>query len=194
MKFKYILTLALMFIYTDSFADTKKDIEDFVDNNAKRIIAVLEEKTTGSEKKAKLATLFYEIVDYEWIGKFVIAKNWNNMNKDQQNHYLESYKKYLSNLYVKKFVEYNNQQYKIVDVSNIGKNHFIAVTEIINTRSSKPRINVAYRIKDSNNVLKVIDIIGEGVSLLSTQRADFSSIIEQKGVNDFLKILDKKNQ
>ncbi|WHQ47009.1 MAG: ABC transporter substrate-binding protein [Candidatus Midichloria sp.] len=192
MKFKYVITFALLFIYNNSFADTKKNIEDFVDNNARRVISVLEEKISDNAKKEKLAALFYEIVDYEWIGKFVIAKNWNGMNRNQKNHYLEAYKKYLSNLYVKKFVDYNNQQYKIVDISNIGKSHFIAATKIINTWSSKPRVNVAYRIKDSNNVLKIVDIIGEGVSLLSTQRADFSSIIEQKGINNFLKILERK--
>lgn len=173
-------------------ADNKQDIIEFVNNNAQHIITILEEKLDKNTKKEKLVTLFYEIVDYEWMGKFVVAKNWFNMTKNQKQKYLKVYQKYLSNLYVKKFVEYHNQNYKIIDISDIGNGHFIVATEIISNQSSKPNINVSYRIRKINNILKVIDIIGERVSLLSTQRADFASIIDQKGLDAFIMILEQK--
>ena len=195
MKFRYIFTFLLLISFSDTaVANNKQDIIDFVNNNTKRIVAVLEAKLDKNTKKEKLRALFYDIVDYEWMSKFVVAKNWCNMTKDQQQKYLKIYQRYLSNLYVKKFVEYHNQSSKIVDVSDIGNGHFIIATEIISNQVSRPVFSVSYRVKRTNNSLKVIDVIGEGISLLSTQRADFASIIDQKGLSSFIEMLEQKIQ
>ncbi len=56
------------------------------------------------------------------------------------------------------------------------------------------KVAFAFRIKrnKSNNQFKIIDVIVEKVSLIETQRSEFSSAISQNGVTKFLKMMQEK--
>ena len=45
---------------------------------------------------------------------------------------------------------------------------------------------------DQDGNFKITDFIGEGVSLIMTQRNDFNAILDQKGVDGFLNFLSDK--
>ena len=178
-----------------SYAAEKKDsIRLFIDNNAKKVLDVLSSHDNDNQKKEKLSILFHKIVDADWMAKFAVAKNWLAMTETQQQEYLVVYKSYITKSYVKRFTEYNGQKYSIASITKLNiPNQFLVVTEIINSNPSKYAIEVSYRIKIKDNEMHVIDIIGEGISLLATQRADFSSIISSKGINGFIKALKEKS-
>ena len=190
-----IFGFILLLIANISYAAEKKDsIRLFVDNNAKRVLDVLAGKYNDAEKQDKLAVLFHDIVDAEWMAKFAIAKHWLVMNAAQQKDYLDAYKSYITKSYVRRFTEYNGQKYSIATITKLNMpNQYLAVTEIISSNPSKPQIEVSYRIKVSDSKMHVIDIIGEGISLLATQRADFSATISSQGINNFIKTLKAKS-
>lgn len=195
MRFILQLTLGVLLIGQIALAKdikTTQEMSSFVNTNAQKVITVLERKSSDAEKKQALYNLFCDIVDYEWMGKFVIAKNWKTLNAEQQRRYMEAYKGYLSNLYTKRFVEYNNQEYEILDVNDIGRDHFAITTEISESDGNGKTFKVVYRVRKFAGTIKIIDIIGEGISLLNTQRSSFSSIMEKNDIALLIKELNKK--
>lgn len=178
----------------ESIADDniQSKAKDFVNSTATRTLAILNSNAASPAKKKSLEAVFHDVVDIPWMGKFVVAKEWKNMSPAQQTQYIKVYTQYLINSYVPKFVEYNNQQYSITSVKSLERGHFVVSTEIID-KVAGSKTSVAYRLKAlQSGGFKIIDIVGENVSLLSTQQSDFGSIISQKGIDGLIDTLAKK--
>jgi phospholipid transport system substrate-binding protein len=166
----------------------------FVEATSDSVLKVMESSKTASVKNSELIQIFQRVVDIDWIGRFVLGNNWRDLNNTQQAEYLRVYKEFLISRYVPLFKQYNGQKLRIEDVKDIGNGQYVVVTFITNMGDKKGEAKVEYRVKQSSGVFKVRDIIAEDVSMLSTQRSDFSSVISSKGY-DFLinKLKDKAN-
>ena len=100
------------------------------------------------------------------------------------------YKAYLSQTYVNKFTEYNDQKNKIISIKALNNNYYLATTEI---QMNDLKIEIAYRIKKlKDGKLKIRDIIGEGVSLITAQRSEFGSVLSNQGVDALIKLMEEK--
>ncbi len=164
----------------------------FIDSNAKKILSVLtESNTSNTDKEKKLISLFLEATDYEWMGKFAIGKYWNTLSEVEQKQYIETYKNYLVSIYVPKYIEYNKQTYNIASSKNVGEGRYIVTMEINSSNSNAPII-VEYNLKDYGKLFKVRDILAEGISLISTQRADFTSFLANNSIESLISNLKSK--
>ena len=56
-----------------------------------------------------------------------------------------------------------------------------------------PPLRIDWRLRDRGDGPKIIDIAIEGVSLLATKRADFSSTIKKGGLHGLINDLEEKN-
>jgi len=165
--------------------------EDFVKDISNQTIAVIEAKSSDKVKIAKLEKIFYSVMDLDWMAKFAIAKFWKNLSDQDKKAYLAAYNSYLTKTYVPKFKEYNNQEVKIISVKNLGNEQFQILTQIIGKDGQN--INIGYRCKKDGNNFKIRDITGEDFSLLTTQRADFSTIMNNGGIEKLIKTLLEKS-
>ena len=114
------------------------------------------------------------------------------MTDHEKQDYLNAYKHYLIKTYVPRFKEYNNQSIKIVNTKDIGNGQYIVSTQITSKDSEKHTINIGYRCKQEGDNFKIRDIIGEDVSLIATQRSEFSSVIGNGGIEKLIKTLMDK--
>jgi phospholipid transport system substrate-binding protein len=165
--------------------------DKFVKDTSKSVVDVLKSKSSQSEKQKKLTEIFHQTMDIEWIAKFVIGKYWKNMSEDQQREYLKNYDNYLTASYVPVFKDYNGQAVVIKTVKSIGQDSYLVVTDIKSENSDTP-YRVEYRVKKTEAGFKVRDIIAEGVSMITTQRSEFGSIIGSEGVVALNKQLSSK--
>ena len=62
-----------------------------------------------------------------------------------------------------------------------GRGDTIVSTVIL--QRSGPPVNVDWRIRAGDDSYKVVDVIVEGVSMVITQRDEFSSVIRRSGGN-----------
>ena len=192
-KFYQILLLILTILYTlygnIATADSGKVAEDFISSVSDRTLKIIQSKGSEDKKTTQLERVFIESVDINWMAKFAIAKFWKNMSDGQKDQYLSAYQVYLIKTYVPKFKEYNNQVVKITGSKDIGNGQYQVMTQII---SDKTTLNISYRCKEDAGKFKIRDITGEDFSLLSTQRSEFTAIIEKGGVDKLIKTLENK--
>jgi phospholipid transport system substrate-binding protein len=180
----FILSLLLGIFPVLVYASTN-DAQNFVENVSNRALSVVESKSLNNTEKFKqLSDLFAASVDIGWMGRFALGQHWRGFNNAQKQEYIELYQEFLVYSYVPKFRSYNNQNINIKKVSSNRTNEYIIQTEIISPEGKTYRVD--YRIhQDRQGNYKIFDVIGEGVSLITTQRSDFSSLLANQGVDYF---------
>jgi len=188
---KLILIVFFPFI-AEAVSPELKQVTDFVENNADKVIEIMETKEDLEKKSALLTKIFEEVMDIDWMGRFVLGSAWNSLSANVKNDYLKSYRKYLVKSYVPKFRKFNGQKFKILGVKDIGNSQYIVSCEIME-KNDAATYNVQYRIKKlDSGLFKVRDIIAEDVSLITTERSDFSSTISSDGMAKLIEQLQDK--
>lgn len=196
MKFYKIKTLLVSLIIgllpQFAMANSDEEAKSFIQDTSSQVISVLESSSSSSEKEAKLTSLFVNVMDIDWIGKFSLGKYWTKLSDEEKINYLKVYRKYLISSYVPLFKKYNKQKLIIKSIKPLVNDQYTLITQIKNENDGQS-YNVEYRLKYSNDRFKVRDIIAEGVSLLSTQRSEFASIMGQGDINILNEKLMEKN-
>ena len=178
-----------------SLQDTKAHTrEEFVNGMASMTLAVLQDhKKTFSERKVLLRQCFNTVVDIDWIAKFVLGRAWNNASEEQKQRYTDLYHTFLTESYVSNFAE--NPDKRIKDIKILGiqdaEDGFMVSTDML--LASREELRVDYRVSDHQGKYKVIDIIIENVSLLSTHRAQFGELAANQGINGVITRLELMN-
>lgn len=186
--------MAFVLFNTNAFASTK-EASNFVNDLAGRVIeVVVNPKLSDNDKEKKLDQLFSSSVDLKWIAKFSLGKYWRDITPEQQNNFVRLYSLYITNLYVPNFKKYTGNQIKVLKSIMVRENEYLVRTEITDALQST-KINIDYRImQDDNGTEKflIFDVIAEGVSLITTQRAELNSIMSNGDFNSLMAQLSSK--
>ena len=172
--------------------ESTENVNKFINGTSERVISVIESKASDSTKESNLTSIFSDVMDVDWIAKFVLGRYWSSLDEQQKINYLKTYRKYLISSYVPLFRKYNDQKLVLKDVKSIGNDQYIAITEIQSNQNAQP-YNVEYRLKHIDNHFKIHDIIAEGVSLLTTQRSEFAAVMNQGGIDALNNQLNEKS-
>ena len=185
------LSLVIMILHS-SIAEEKQKLIEFVNNTAKQVITVIESTNTNSQKEQNLSDIFCNSVDITWMAKFALGKYYKKINQTELEEYLVAYKNFMISTYVSKFSEYNGVNFDIESVKYISNSQYIVSTKILNKKYTSKYINIAYRIKMTNNHFLIRDIVAEDISLILGQRSDFNSILSKEGVASLIQRLREK--
>jgi phospholipid transport system substrate-binding protein len=195
-KIRTIIFLLLSVFAFNSAHANEKDAANFVNDTANRVIEIV--KRTDLEegmKEARLNEIFQKVVDTRWIGKFSIGQYWRTLSSDQQNEFLDLYTKYLTGMYVPNFKKYTGNVVKVTSAKELRPNEFFVQTVIVNPVDTRGNIQVNYMLRQDSQKLEsfvIFDIIAEGVSLITTQRAELSSVMGSKGFDEVINSLKKR--
>jgi phospholipid transport system substrate-binding protein len=168
-----------------------KDAKAFIQQVSDATLVTIGSNSSAEQKEEKLNKLFEASVDISWMGKFVAGNYWRTAEPAQQQEYADAYKNFLIKTYVPKFKSYTNQQIKILGMESQNDGEYLVQTEII--AEGKPSVKVDYKLRQgAGKQYKIFDIIAEGVSLLTTERSEFSSILSRSGLGSLIEQLKMK--
>ena len=82
----------------------------------------------------------------------------------------------------------------ITKVGSESEGDYLVETSIVDQDGKAYKID--YKIKNAaSGKLAIYDVIAEGVSMIATQRADFSSVLSREGMDALIrKLADKKSK
>lgn len=183
--------LALM-VMGNARADDKQDVINFADSLAQNALEIVtNDDFTAGAKQRKLEALFESRVDIDWVSQFVLGKYWRSATPEQQQEYQQNYKAFVLKYYTAKLTDYSGQEYQIKGVRAEGDpGEYLLSMELVNT--NEPNVLVDYRIRKENDDYQIFDIVIEGVSMITTQRSEFASVIGNKGLDYLISALAKK--
>lgn len=178
--------LAVAAVPFRSFAATVEDARATIDGIGSQALATISDKSLGKEQKEeKLQTLFSNAVDVPWVGRFVMGRYWKETTPEQQQKYLAEYDRFITANYAGRFADYTGGSYKILKTLDDGDGEFTVSMEI-KSPDARQLVVVDYRLHDASGTLKIFDVVVEGVSLLTTQRAEFAQVLGNGGVDSLI--------
>lgn len=179
----------LMVSATTAHAGSPADAQKFIDTVASQVLDIIKTGDSKSAKLAKLETIFTGAVDIPYVGKYVLGRHWNSATPDQQKQYLAAYEPFVIKNYAGKLTKYSGQNYKLKNARG-DDGQYVVTMEIVDP--GNPSVFVDYTIREDAKAYKIIDIAVEGVSLRATQRSEFNSIVNSKGVDGLIAALQKQ--
>lgn len=175
---------------TPALAAREEAAKVFVEDVAAKTIAIVKTDAAESAKQAELEDLFRPVVDVPFVGRFVLGQHWRAATPSQQKEYLAAYGPFLMKHYIGRLVKYSGQAVKVTKALSEKDGSIMVTMAVINPGQEK--FFVEYRLQPAGKSFKLIDIVVEGVSLLASQRSEFNSVVNDKGLDYLIEALKKK--
>ena len=188
--------VALMVVFFSGAAIAQLSPDEVVKNTADDVInAIKSDKDIQAGNKKAI----YELVeskilpsfDFNKICRLVMGKNWRKMSAEQKEEFSRGFKMLLLRTYAIALSKYTDQKITVLPMKKQKGSIVTVKTEI--TQSSSQPINVDYALSNSTGKWLVIDLIIEGVSMVTNYRSQFGSSIRTNGIDGLLKELENKN-
>ena len=159
----------------DGFTD---GAEKFVKSLASSAISSLTNKTlTDQERKQNFRTLLLNYFDIQGIGKWALGRYWRKASKSERQEYLVLFEDLIVGTYAGRFNTYSNEKLSVKGSSSRGR---FAIVKSHLSRDNQDPIRVEWRVTRPDGNYRIFDIVVEGVSMIRTQRSEFSSVIRRK--------------
>tara|TARA_B110000263_G_scaffold217366_1_gene203392 strand:- start:56 stop:652 length:597 start_codon:yes stop_codon:yes gene_type:complete len=177
---KKILTVLIFLII--SFLNITKvysiEADIFVQSTVNRASTALNDKFSKEEKITKLKAIAKETVDITGIGFYTLGSYRQNITDDQKEEYANLFEQYFLKSFASRLAEYSNPEIEVTAKKKINKNYTMVYSVLVATEQ-RPEVKVDWRVytKNPDNLL-IRDLIIEGLSLVRTQKEEFSSIID----------------
>lgn len=189
-KILFFVVLFTLNANAENVAITENDVKNFITNMSIKSNNILNNtQITETQKEQEYQNFAGEIVDSNYVARFILATNWRTLTPEQQNEFQVLYKEYLLENYMPKLKDYN-QDLSVNKVEKLRDKVYIVQTT---TKDKDGRlVNVGFRVIEKNGQLYIIDIIPEGISFISSQRTDVNNSISMNGYDKFLEDLKNK--
>ena len=150
----------------------------FVQSTVNRAAETLGGNLTKKERVEKLKEIASETVDINGIGYYTLGAYRKNINDEVIKKYEILFDQYFLKSFASRLAEYSNPEIDVVSKKKLNENYTMVSSILISTEQ-RPEVKIDWRIytKDPENP-KIRDLIIEGLSLVRTQREEFSSIIQ----------------
>lgn len=134
-------------------------------------------------------------VDSMGMARWVAGRHaWSKANQSQRIRFANEFRDLLIRTYASTLIAYNNQTVEYLPIrGDVANKRRVQVNSLIREPGKDP-IKVAYRLISKANGWKVYDISIEGVSLLKGFQSQFSTEIQQKGIESVIKRIQEHNK
>jgi phospholipid transport system substrate-binding protein len=165
-----------------------------VKTGVNEVIAKLSEPGFKSQAKdvqiSQLSDLINTIFDFEELSKRTLGREWKKMKAEQQNEFVQLFRKLLQGVYADRLLAYSDQKI-LFDKETELKKGSAEVQSYLQTSDGK-KIPLFYRLTDKSGSWKVYDVIIEGVSMVKNYRTQFREILAKDSAEKLLEILRDK--
>ena len=122
-------------------------------------------------------------IDYRYASYRILGSNLRKTSKEQRTKFVSSMHNYLARTYATALMQYKNQQVIFEPEKNVKGKKIVAIKmQIVDV--NKPTIDVVFKMRKNKKTgeWKAFDMAVEGISLLSSKKAELSKKIAKQGV------------
>jgi len=172
---------------TAALALSPDEASKFIQGLGSRANQVLNQQGALGQKEAEVRKLLAENFDIKLIGRFVVGATWRNMSAEQQEAYLALFEEWVLRTYSKRLGGYSGQQFSVTGAKPLNNDEVLVNTAI--QRPNAPPLDAGWRVRSGPAGAKIIDIMVSGVSMVVTQRSEFSAVIQRQGIDGLIETL-----
>lgn len=157
-----------------------------------QVLVVLSDQTlSGDGRRARIAQIAYANFDFQTMSKLVLRRDWKKFSTTQRSEFVEEFKLHLAHSYGSRLDRYNQQEIKLLSERPEARGDVTVQTAIVGGQFDGALIDYRMRKRDAGWL--VIDVVIEGVSLVSNFHSQFAGIVGRGGPEELLRQLREKN-
>ncbi len=157
------------------------------------VIAILQDEKLAApelkqERRDRVVRIVEQRFDFREMSMRSLARNWKERSPEEQERFVQLFKKLLENTYINKIDTYSGE--KVVFKKHaVQGDKAIVYSDLVRNNVETP---VNYRLKNSNDTWMVYDVEVEGVSLVNNYRTQFASILNKENFAALLARLEER--
>jgi len=151
-----------------------------------QVLAILRDQGLNNQQKfERLVTLLEGPIDLGLIARLILGRHWRSASEAQRTEYLQLFRAFALDNLASRLHVYDGQDFEIVGAQAVDERDAVVATRV--TGGGRPPLKVDWRVRERDDGhLVAIDVIVEGISLIVTQRSEFSAVIERQGMDGLL--------
>jgi len=124
--------------------------------------------------------------DFDTMARLVLRRYWKDINDSDQIRFTSGFRDLLVKRYAYILLSYRDHSITYEPVQPMGKRGYVIVKQTI-TSEGRPPLPIEYPMRPLEDGWKVIDLVVDGISLVTNYRKVFQEEINKKGLEDFIR-------
>ncbi len=137
-----------------------------------------------------LAPVIESVFDTALISQVILSRYWNELSTEKQQNFIDLFRQLSISTYASRFDAYNGESFKTLGVEALKKGRLLIKTELVKP-DDKP-VKFDYLVHQNQGNWYIISVIANGVNDLSLKRAEYASIINEKGFDYLVNEIQNK--
>ncbi len=192
--FGVLISCLMLTAFSASAAVDAGNAKAFVEKVTQEgLVDIINSNVSQQEKDRRFEKLFNEALDLKFIGQFVLGRYWRTATPEQKKEFIEVYRQLNVKTWSQRFDEFRGKKFIFNGTSPSSSANPLCVNSSVPMDQGNPA-SVVWRVKQSGNSFKIVDIIIENVSLAITARNEYTAFIKKSpnGIDGLIKDLKAK--
>jgi phospholipid transport system substrate-binding protein len=133
-------------------------------------------------------------IDHKFAAFKVLGNQFRSVPKDKIPEYVDEFKQYLVSNFAVVLASYGGQELVFEPVKDAANQNDMTIKALIR-KAGHPDIRISFKLRKNKKTQqwKTYDLVAEGISLLSSKRNEFASMIRQQGIQAVIDVMKNKN-
>lgn len=188
-----LIAALVLFAAGPVLADPQTDARAAMQGTIDDVLKAL--RTPGSDeptRRGQIEAIAKQRFDFSTMSKLVLKRDWKRFAPTEQKEFVSEFTEYLSASYGTRISRYANEQVVTLGARAEVNNDVTVQTAIKGGQFDGATID--YRMRLLTGKWQVIDVVIEGISLVSNFRSQFADVIAKGGPQELLKRIKAKNE
>jgi phospholipid transport system substrate-binding protein len=156
------------------------------------VLAVLNDSSLDDDqRRASIEKIAYARFDMSTMSRLVLGRPWKRFSPQQREEYVAEFKKYLANNYGSRISRYDQEKVEILEVREEPRGDVTVRTRIVGGEFDDTPVD--YRMRQRDGEWFVIDVIIEGIRMVSNFGEQFREVLSRGGPDHLIQELREKN-
>lgn len=143
------------------------------------LIGLLRSGRSEAQLYADFERLLVRYADLPVVAASALGPPWRAASAAQKTTYVAAFQGYLARKYGKQFRDYQSATIAVVRARDAGRSGVLVETQV--TRPGRDGFVVEWQVSERGGAPKVVNLIIEGVSMLTNERAEVGALLEAEG-------------
>jgi len=128
--------------------------------------------------------------DTRLIAQVVLSRYWKELGTEQQEKFVALFNRLSASTYASRFDSFSGESFKTLTVEQMKKGRLLVKTEL--NRTGDTPVKLEYLVQQNAGNWYIISVIADGVNDLALKRAEYATIINDRGFDSLVAEIDKK--
>jgi len=194
MKRLFIIVCSLFIIQQSLLATEQLDLKKHFLNKIEEVVKIVQTQKDKSIRNSKIVDTLNPTFDFVLMAKLSLGKRWQSLKDSQKDEFVTQYVNRMKKSYSSKLDSYSDQKIEISSIKQPKKNRIEFATNLVN-KNEKLEISYKFykpkKLQKNKDAWLIYDVVILGVSILKTDKAQFSEFLQSNSIEDLISQLQK---